>query len=175
MMSALHAIGVTDAQGFHLIARVARRATGVYYLIPRDAKTFGIESNKNWDPHVSYHTDGSHHVKSFGNRAGTRYMRQPLTSAFAGAEPLSAQSFQPGELHNHPVISDPSEFTNVFEIPIERLSLSEQYTLALDILAPGAERLGGPWQEAVLEHSFKDGVPWIHATLWRGLENFAST
>jgi hypothetical protein len=174
MTSALHAIAVTDAQGLHLVARVARRPSGIYYLIPRDTEAFQIDSDVNWDPHASYHADGSHHVKSFGRLALTRTKRQPLDSSFSGAEPLFAQSFQPGELTRLPVLSDAPAFANVFEIPIDRLNPAEHYTMALDLLSPGSGRLGGPWLEAVLEHSFREASPWIHATLWRGLESFAA-
>ena len=174
MTSALHAIAVRDAQGLHLVARVARRPSGIYYLIPRDAKAFQIDSDENWDPHVSYHADGSHHIKSFGQLALTRMKRQALNSTFSGAEPLFAQSFQPGDLHNLPTLSNASSFVDVFEIPVDRLRASDHYTLALDLLEPGAGRLGGPWLEVVLEHSFQDASPWIHATLWRGLESFAA-
>ena len=88
MTGAMHAIAVSDAQGLHLVARVARRPSGIYYLLPRDAKAFQIESDKNWDPHVSYHADGWHHIKSFGQLALTRVKRQALNSSFSGAEPL---------------------------------------------------------------------------------------
>ena len=174
MTNALHAVVVRDAQGLHLVARVARRPSGIYYLIPRDAKAFKIDSDKNWDPHVSYHTDGSHHIKTFDQLALKRMKRQALDSAFSGAEPFFAQSFQPGELTNLPILSNASAFVDVFEIPGYRLSSSEHYTLALDLLSPGAGRMTGPWLEAVLEHSFQDALPWIHATLWRGLESFAA-
>jgi hypothetical protein len=174
MTSVLHAIAARDAQGLRLVARVARRSSGIYYLIPRDAKAFQIDSDENLDPHVSYHADGSYHIESFGELALMPMKRQALNSTFSGAEPLFAQSFQPGDLHNLPMLSKASAFVDVFEIPVDRLRSSDHYTLALDLLAPGADRLGGPWLEAVLEHSFQDASSWIHATLWRGLDGFAA-
>ena len=153
MTSASHAIGIRNAQGLHLVARVARRPSGIYYLIPRDAKAFQIDSDENWDPHVSYHADGWRHIKSFGQLELTPIKRQAL---------------------NLRMLPNASAFVDVFEIPVGRLRSSDHYTLALDLLAPGAGRLGGPWLEAVLEHSFQDASPWIHATLWRGLESFAA-
>ena len=96
-----------------------------------------------------------------------------LRPEYAGAEPFFAQSFQPGELSHLPILSSASVFVDVFEIPLDRLHANEHYTLALDLLSPGAGRIAGPWREVVLEHSFQDALPWIHATLWRGLENFA--
>jgi hypothetical protein len=174
MTSVLHAIAARDAQGLHVVARVARRSSGIYYLIPRDAKAFQIDSDENWDPHVSYHADGSHHLKSFGQLALTPMKRQALNSTFSGAVPLFAQSSRPGDLHNLPTLSNASAFADVFEIPVDRLSSGDHYTLALDLLEPGAHRPGGPWLEAVLEHSFQDASPWIHATLWRGLDSFAA-
>jgi len=156
MTSALHAIAVRDAQGLHLVARVARRPSGIYYLIPRDAKALQIDSDENWDPHVSYHADGSHHIKSFGQLALPPIKRQALNSTFSGAEPLFAQSVQPGDLLNLPMLSNASSFVDVFEIPVDRLRASDHYTLAVDLLEPGAGRLGGPWLEVVLEHLFQD-------------------
>ncbi|MGH7486936.1 MAG: hypothetical protein ACREMY_15245, partial [bacterium] len=87
---------------------------------------------------------------------------------------LFAQSFQPGDLQNLPMLSNASAFVDVFEIPIDGLSSSDHYTLFLDLLEPGAGRLGVPRSEAVLEHSFQDASPWIHATLWRGFGSFVA-
>jgi hypothetical protein len=72
------------------------------------------------------------------------------------------------------MLSNASSFVDVFEIPVDRLSSNDHYTLALDLLEPGADRLGGPWVEAVLEHSFQDASPLVHATLWRGLGSFVA-
>jgi hypothetical protein len=175
MSSALYyAVAVRDALGLHLVARLARKPSGIYYLIPLDAKAFQIDSDKNWDPHVSYHADGRFRIKTFDQSVMTLVKRQPLDSSFTGGEPLFAQSFQPRELDNLPVLSKVSAFADMFEIPADRLSSSDHYTLAIDLLAPGTERLEGPWLEAVLEHSFRDASPWIHATFWRGLVDFAS-
>jgi hypothetical protein len=172
MTTALYAIAIKDALGLHLVARVARRPSGIYYLIPRDAKSFQIDSDENWDPHASYHVDGTHHVKSFGQILMTRTKRQPLDNAFSGAEPLFAQSFQSGDLQNLSLLSNASVFADVFAIPADRITSGNQYALAVDLLASGARRFEGPWLEAVLEYTFKDALPWIHATLWRGLRDF---
>lgn len=168
MTSALYGITVSDEDKLHLIARVARRPSGIYYLIPRDSDAFQIDTEANWDPHASYHTDGTHHLKSFSELLLRPTKRQPLNGNFLGAEPLFAQSFQPGELTKHPVYSGAPAFADVFRIPADALNPAEPYTLAVDLLSPGASRLPGPWVAAVLEHSFRDAEPWIHATLWQG-------
>jgi hypothetical protein len=171
----LFAIVIKDAEGPRLVARVARRALGVYYLIPRNAEDFAIEADENWDPHASYHADGTLHVKSFNALVLTPVKKQPLDRSFSGGEPLFAQSFQPGELVALPSLTDVSRYLNIFEIPRDLVDATEHHTLAVDLLSPGTDRLPGPWQQVVTEHSFTDDVPWIHVTLWRGLIDFAAT
>ena len=169
MAGSLFAIGVQDDQGFHLVARIARRATGIYYLIPRANEDFGIIADENWDPHASYHADGTHHIKSFGSTVLSPVMRQPLNQAFTGAEPLFPQGFAPGDLFGHQVVGDLSPFREVFVIPSTMIAPDAHHTIAVDLLSSGAARIPGPWQHVVVEHSFTDSFPWIHVTLWRGL------
>lgn len=163
----MHAIVVRDAQGLHLVARIARRPSGIFYLMQRDAKAFQIDSDKPWDPHASYHVDGWHQFKSFGKHELPKVKRQPLDSDFSGAQALFAQSFFPGDLYNLRVIVEACSFVDVFAIPREILCPGDNYTIAVDLLAPGAGRLEFSGAEAVLEHSFLDASPCIHATLWR--------
>jgi hypothetical protein len=50
-----------------------------YVVIPRN--------DGEWNPHASYHRDGTFHSKSFNHKMSSS-KRQPLTEAFKGCEPL---------------------------------------------------------------------------------------
>jgi hypothetical protein len=171
MAGSLFAIAIRDTQGLQLVARAALRPSGIYFLMPRDAEDFTVLADEKWNPHASYHADGTLHVKSFNDVMLPPVKRQPLDHAFSGAEPLFAQAFQPGELAGLQVLTDVAPFREVFEIPRALIVETEHHTLAVDLLAPTAARPVGPWRDVVIEHSFADSVPWIHATLWRGLAN----
>ena len=164
----LYGIAVSSPDGLRLASRVARRATGIYYLIERHNVDFGIDAGQEWDPHASYHTDGWHHVKSFGKEL-FRTQRQPLGPDFTGAEPLSSQSFQPGEMTSLPAFAGSRSCADLFVIPGDQLDDNALYTLAVDIVAPDSGPLPGAWRAVVAEHVFRGELPWIHVTLGHGL------
>jgi hypothetical protein len=43
--------------------------------------------DQGWNPHTSYHLDGTLHMKSYDYRVLPPQKRQPLTGAFRGSEP----------------------------------------------------------------------------------------
>jgi hypothetical protein len=163
--SSIYGVGVRDATGLRLLARIARRPSGIFYLIPRTNAEFGIEADRNWDPHVSYHTDGRHHVKSFDQRVSSPYYRQPLDQRFSGAEPLFDQSFQPGELSGVPALVDTSPLAQVFEIPAASIDSTTVYVISVSLLAPHAALPQRDWLAVVAEQTFRDAEPWIHVAL----------
>ena len=173
MSSSLYGIAVRDEGGFHLLARLARRPTGIYYLIPRANEDFDIDADKPWDPHASYHSDGWRHFKSFDEYALSREKRQPLDS-FTGAESLFMQTFQPGELTGLPEFNGKSSFTGTFEIPGAEISQAETYVISVSLVAPGSSPLLEPRISTVLQHCFRDAMPWIHITFGRGLVGVAA-
>ena len=168
MSSSLYGIAVRDDGGFHLLARIARRPKGIYYLIPRANEDFDIVADKPWDPHASYHSDGWRHFKSFDEYPLSREKRQPLDS-FTGAESLFMQTLQPGELIDLPEFIGKSAFTGTFEIPGAQISRAETYVISVSLLAPGSEPLPEPRVTTVLQHCFRDAIPWIHVMFGRGL------
>ena len=168
MSTAIYGIATRDEQGLHLIARVARRSSGIYYLIPRANEDFDIEADDKWNPHASYHADGRHHFKSFDEVVTPPTRRQPLDN-FSGAEPLFDQSFMPGDLTHMPKFTGKLAFAQVLEIPTGLLNETDLYAISAQLLSPGASRIPGPWLIPVLEFSVRDAVPWVHITLWQGL------
>ena len=63
------------------IKRALWRKKQFFVFVPR--------ANAEWDPHTSYHQDGTFHSKSFG-RKGLSKKLQPLNRPFRGSEHLGA-------------------------------------------------------------------------------------
>ncbi len=157
----MYAVAVREHTDLWLLCRIRRSSKGdVYVLFPRD--------EPSWDPHASYHKDGSRHVRSHGGKYLTNQCQKPDES-FRGAESVFALAIQPGEAGMLNVPCAPGDFSDVFEIAGEQLPREEHHTLAVDLVEPGTGATAGPWREIVIQKSFRDALPWILVTLWRGL------
>jgi hypothetical protein len=72
-----YAVAVREGADLLLTLWIKRAPGDVYVMIPRD--------RGQWNPHASYHKDGSFHHKSHDNKMmGSK--RQPLNAAFKGCE-----------------------------------------------------------------------------------------
>jgi hypothetical protein len=70
-----YAVAVREGSDLWLTIWVKRAPKGdIYVLIPR--------SDSSWDPHTSYHRDGTIHSKSFNHKVFPSSKKQPLTEAF---------------------------------------------------------------------------------------------
>ena len=157
----IYAVAIRNGDGLWLLARIRRSRTGdIYFLIPRDAP--------DWNPHASYHQSGASHVRSY-NWKHLSTQRQKPDASFRGVETVFALAIPPGEaaLHKTPCVT--GEFNDVFEIPSEQFPQGEHHTLVVDLVEPGKTPALGPWRDMVVQKSFQDAVPWILATLWRGM------
>jgi len=77
-------VAVREGSHLWLTLWVRRSPKGEFFvMVPR--------GDRDWDPHTSYHFDGTFHMKSFGNKFITQ-KRQPLTGQFGGTEHLGAYS-----------------------------------------------------------------------------------
>jgi hypothetical protein len=156
----MYAVAVRDRGDLWLLCRIRRpRGGDIYVLLPRD--------EPGWDPHASYHQDGMRHVRSHNGRYLLDQRQRPDES-FQGAESVFALAIQPGEVGLLKTPCTPEQFSDVFEINRQHLPLEEHHTLAVDLVEPGHEALTGPWREVVVQKWFRDAVPWILVTLWRG-------
>jgi hypothetical protein len=156
----MYAVAVRDREDLRLLCRIRRsRERDIYVLLPRD--------EPGWDPHASYHQDGTRHVRSHGRRFLIDH-RQTPDETFRGAESVFALALQPGEVALLRIPCRPTEFSDVFEIGREHFLPREHHTLAVDLVEPGHHALAGPWREVVMQKWFRDTVPWILVTLWRG-------
>lgn len=157
----MYAVAIRDHEDLRLVCRI-RRSPGrdVYVLFPRD--------EPGWDPHASYHRDGVRHVRAHGGRYLVDQRQRPDES-FRGAESVFALALQPGEVPRLKTPCRTDRFSEVFEIAGENFPPEEHHTLVVDLVEPGHGALAGPWREVVAQRSFRDNVPWILVTLWRGL------
>lgn len=152
------AIAVRDT-GLFLEATVVRAAgTDVYANFPRDCVS-------GWKPHSSYHASGQHHQKSFG-KAFQVCKKQKLDSTFTGTANIMAFGLNSNE---HKILNlrcDPTDFSDVFEIPVSLLR-PEKYSTSVyvDLVEPGVTPLLIPGATIRQQEQYRDAEPWIVLTL----------
>lgn len=76
-----YAVTVQEGSDLWLTLWVRRSRKGEFFImLPR--------GDQDWDPHTSYHLDGTLHMKSYDHKVLRPQKRQPLTGAFRGSESL---------------------------------------------------------------------------------------
>ncbi len=125
-----YAVAVREGDDLWLTAWVTRAPKGdVYVLIPRN--------DGDWNPHTSYHRDGTFHSKSFNHKMSSS-QRQPLTAAFKGCEHLGMNAGHGPKSVG--AICDPAMFTDVIEVPPGTLGPRDGY-VAVDLVEAGCDPL----------------------------------
>lgn len=143
-----YAVAIRDGFNLWLTFWVRRAPKGDIFLIaPR--------ANRTWDPHTSYHRDGTFHVKSFNRKFGTQ-QRQPLADAFQGTEHVGAYA---GHGKGIGAICDPEAYSGVVEVPPGVLGPLDG-AVVVDLVEPGRDPISWPFDE-VVRQTFRDAVPWI--------------
>jgi hypothetical protein len=100
-------------------------------------------SGKRWDPHGSLHNDG-------------RFPEQLVTRPIASDEPRAFN-----------VPCDPSQFSEVMEVPIGLLSSKRYETnVAIDATEPGGQAIITPGAQILAQRAFDDAIPWILVTVF---------
>lgn len=118
--------------------------------------------NRDWDPHTSYHLDGTVHMKSHGRTSLRSNKRQPLTDAFPGTESLGAFfGYAPKSVG---AICDPKAFSSVVEIAPGVLG-PQNGGITVDLVVPGCELPSFDWTEIVRREVFREIVPWVAITI----------
>lgn len=153
-----YAVAVREGADLWLTLWVRRSDKGEFFvMIPRGAE--------GWDPHTSYHRDGTLHAKSYGQKFPSMGKRQPV-NAFKGAEPLG---YYAGHApRSEGAVCDAGAFSGVVEIPPGLLG-PRHGGVTVDLVEPGQEPREHPWAEIYRRVAFKDAVPWVVITVGRPL------
>ena len=146
-----YAVAIDDGTKLWLTLVIRRSPGGdCYVLVPRDSTP--------WNPHASYHRDGTFHHKSHDMKLVSQ-KRQPL-ERFTGTEHL-------GSFYGHGVgtaICDPTSFTLVLTIPTGILEPKRGCVL-VDLVAPGAAPAAHHREvqglRIVKEETYRDCSPWV--------------
>jgi hypothetical protein len=146
-----YAVAVRDGSGLWLTLWVRRSPKGEFFImVPR--------KDRGWDPHTSYHRDGTLHMKSFGSKVLTQ-KRQPLTDTFRGTEPLGVHKGHGPK--GVGAICDPAAFSGVLEVEPSVLGPRDGGVL-VDLVEPGCEPIPQySFARIVREGTYQDTIPWV--------------
>jgi hypothetical protein len=145
-----YAVAVREGPDLFLTAWVRRSRRGEFFLmIPR-----GVS---DWDPHTSYHIDGTLHMKSFGRKVLTQ-KRQSLTRPFRGTEHLGTYGGHGPKTVG--AICDPAAFSGVVEVAAGVFGPRDGL-VAVDLVEPGSEPRDLNPRVVQQREVFRDFVPWV--------------
>jgi hypothetical protein len=101
-----YAVAVRNASDLWLTLWVKRNPKGEFFV-------FQPRSDTDWNPHTSYHLDGTLHWKTFDHKVLPPQKRQPLTGTFRGVEHLGMyKGHGPKGIS---AVCDPTAFCGVVE------------------------------------------------------------
>jgi hypothetical protein len=144
-----YAVAIEDSSDLWLTLWVKRSRKGEFFvMLPR--------GDRDWDPHWSYHLDGTLHIKSYGDTVLER-KNQPLTGTFRGSEDLG---FHAGHgPKGAGAICDPTAFSGVVKVAPGVLG-PRHGVVKVDLVEPRHEPMAFPGN-IVAEQIFRDIVPWL--------------
>jgi hypothetical protein len=156
-----YAVAIRDSAGLWLTLWVRRKPNGEFFVMqPRPAQRLKF-SGKAWNPHTSYHLDGTLHIKSYDHKALSKKL-QPLTGSFRGTEHLGLFGG-----HGTGTPCGPTKFTAVVEVAPGVLGPHEGM-VSVDLAEPGVEPIVPlSWAKLILRHVFKDFEPWVVIRVWQ--------
>ena len=163
-----YAVAVARSSELLLLAEVERRGTDVYVLIPHCSTGPTLDDGTRWNPHVSYHASGQHHVKAFSQYVFSPDRRQRPDCNFTGSEPLYDLSLGRGAWARSPIVTNTSAYAEIFRVCATDLTDTDFYCLSLHLVAPGEHPKHTPYSAVpVAAHTFQGSPPRVHASLWR--------
>jgi hypothetical protein len=149
-----YAVAVREGSDLWLTLWVRRSRKGEFFImLPR--------GDGDWDPHTSYHLDGTLHMKSYDRKTITQ-KHQPLTGPFRGSEQLGAYSGHGPKSVG--AVCDPAAFTGVVEVAPGVLGPRDG-AVTVDLVEPGHEPMGFPWTQIVTRQIFREMLPWVVITV----------
>ena len=144
-----YAVAIEDGSNLWLTLWVRRSRKGEFFvMLPR--------GDRDWNPHWSYHLDGTLHIKSYGVTALER-KNQPLTGTFQGSEDLGSHAGHGPK--GVGAICDPAAFSGVVRVAPGVLG-PRHGEVKLDLVEPGHEPMKFPGK-VIVEQTFQDTVPWL--------------
>jgi hypothetical protein len=165
-MERMFAVAVRDEADLFLWIRLRRARTGdIYYMFPtgRDSPDW-----KRWDPHGSYHKDGtSFHHKSFDRKIFPAQKHQKPDSNFKGTKQMVSRPISCDEPRAFGEVCDPTRFDDIMEVPISLISHKKYETMiAVDLTEPDGAPIITPGANILVQRAFNDSIPWILVTLF---------
>src|SRR5262249_15204126 len=153
-----YAVAVREGTDLWLVLWVRRTARGEFFVL----RTLG---DREWNPHTSYHLDGTLHRKSHNRKVLPPQERQPLTGPFRGTVDLGIEGgFAP---KGTGAICDPAAFSGVVEVPIGILG-PRHGVVAVALVERGHEPPDYTWgHEIVVQRVFHDVTPNVVITVMR--------
>jgi hypothetical protein len=148
----LYAVAIREASKLWLTLWVRRSRKGeIFVIIPR--------ADRAWDPHLSYHLDGTVHSKSFNRKFGLPGKRQPLNESFKGSEHLGMFA---GHGKSIGAICNPADFSGVVEVEPGVLGPRHGW-VAVDLVEPNCEPTDLTTINAriVKKAVFSHALPWV--------------
>jgi hypothetical protein len=161
-----YAVAVRDGSDLWLVLWVRRSPKGEFFVMVPRGEAFAImersgpgrkSRKRDWNPHASYHLDGSLHMKSYDDRVLPPQKCQPLTGKFKGTVHLA--SFSGHGPRGVGAICDPTDFSGIVVLPPDALGPGHG-TITVDLTEPGHEplSLGANWK-VVERQEFQDFLP----------------
>jgi hypothetical protein len=153
-----YAVAVGEGADLWLVLWVRRSAKGEVFVM----KPMG---DRDWNPHTSYHLDGTLHVKSHGRKMLTPQKRQPLTGSFQGTVDLGIDAgYAPKAVG---AIYDPTAFSGVVKVPSGVLG-PKYGAVGVVLVEPGHAPPDYTWgYEVVTQMVFRDVSPHVVITVLR--------
>lgn len=151
-----YAVAVREGADLWLVLWVRCNRKGEFFVL----KTM---NDRDWNPHTSYHIDGSLHHKSWDRKVLPPQKRQPLIGPFRGCEPLLQYTgYTPKAVG---AVCDPTAFTGVVEIPSGILGPKDG-SIGVDLVEPGAKPLDySTGAEIVSQSVFREVAPNVVITI----------
>jgi hypothetical protein len=150
-----YAVAVREAADLWFTLGVRRSRKGEFFImLPR--------ADHGWNPHTSYHLDGTLHMKSHDRIMLPSQKRQPLTGEFRGHEHLGSYGGHGPKTVG--ALCDPTAFTGVFEVARGVLGPRDG-SVVVDLVQPGCEPPDLPWFRVVARRIFDDVSPSVVITV----------
>jgi hypothetical protein len=151
-----YAVAVQEGSDLWLTLWVRRSRKGEFFvMLPR--------GNRDWDPHTSYHSDGTLQMKSYDRKVLPPQKRQPLTGAFRGCEDLGVYAGHGPKSVG--AVCDPTAFSGVVRVAPGVLGPRDGW-INVSLVEPGHEPMPMvPCGQIVTRQVFRDILPWVVITV----------